>query len=798
MILPIILGISCLAQLASAYWMDDIAHQGVASFNPHAAMYQVFRNVKDYGAVGDGVADDTAAINAAISNGGRCGFDGACSGSTTTPATVYFPEGTYLVSSALLVTYYTQMIGDPTAMPVIKASPSFNIDDGIGVIESDKYNNTDGQLNYVATNVFCRQVRNLVIDTTDMSPTINIAGIHWPAAQATSIQNVVFQLSQVPGNQHVGIFMEGGSGGYMGDLTFYGGMIGAQFGNQQYTTRNLTFVSCHTAILQLWDWYWVYKDLTIVDCNIGINLTAPSVGSAIILDSVFIDTPMAIVTNYSSTTDPGKMQSRGTLLMENVSFGNVTSILQEGTETTLLQGTAYNETLITGKGNVYTPTGPDYVFSSPGDWFPEIQTLKNRTQYYVRSKPQYDDVPASLFVSARSFGVKGDGITDDTSALNSFFSHISENFDSGYIGFIDAGYYKVSDTIKIRGNTRIVGEALASVIMGSGPNFSDMNSPRPVVQVGEPGEKGYVEWSDMFVSTQGGTSGAVLIEYNLGDCDCNQGPSGMWDVHIRVGGFAGSKLQMEQCPKTPNQTNVIYSDCIAAYMGMHITKGASNLYMENTWFWVADHDMEDFHSTQITVFGGRGFLIESQDGPIWAYASAAEHWTLYQYQLYEAQNIWMGQIQTETPYYQPNPPAPYPFDIANIVLNDPDFGTDCASLIKGAMIPGANLTAPCEMAWGLRIIDSNDVVIYGPGLYSFFNNYNTTCSNGPYGGSMRCQSRMVWIQDTTGASGNNVVLYDLNTIGTISMVTYNGSDVALWKDNWNVFGETLAIFQGQV
>lgn len=81
-----------LVQLCSAYWMEDIAHQGHASFNPDAS-YQVFRNIKDFGAVGDGISDDTAAINKAISEGNRCGMDRTCAGSTTTPATVYFPNG---------------------------------------------------------------------------------------------------------------------------------------------------------------------------------------------------------------------------------------------------------------------------------------------------------------------------------------------------------------------------------------------------------------------------------------------------------------------------------------------------------------------------------------------------------------------------------------------------------------------------------------------------------------------------------------------------------------------------------
>lgn len=37
---------------ASSYWLEDMQHQGIAAFNPNPSGYKVFRNVKDYGAVG--------------------------------------------------------------------------------------------------------------------------------------------------------------------------------------------------------------------------------------------------------------------------------------------------------------------------------------------------------------------------------------------------------------------------------------------------------------------------------------------------------------------------------------------------------------------------------------------------------------------------------------------------------------------------------------------------------------------------------------------------------------------------
>jgi len=53
--------------------------------------YKFYRSVADYGAVGDGVTDDTEAINAAIVDGNRCGLD--CGNTFAQGALIYFPVG---------------------------------------------------------------------------------------------------------------------------------------------------------------------------------------------------------------------------------------------------------------------------------------------------------------------------------------------------------------------------------------------------------------------------------------------------------------------------------------------------------------------------------------------------------------------------------------------------------------------------------------------------------------------------------------------------------------------------------
>lgn len=73
--------------------------------------------------------------------------------STTTPAVVYFPAGTYLISSSIEPDFFTQLIGDPTDLPILKATADFA---GFGLINGDPYYTSD--LNWGSTNLFYRQV----------------------------------------------------------------------------------------------------------------------------------------------------------------------------------------------------------------------------------------------------------------------------------------------------------------------------------------------------------------------------------------------------------------------------------------------------------------------------------------------------------------------------------------------------------------------------------------------------------------------------------------------------------------
>lgn len=494
---------------------------------------------------------------------------------TTTPAVVYFPSGTYLISSSIVPYYFTMLIGDANSPPTLKASAGMT---GFGLIDGNPYYTST--LNWVSTNVFYRQIRNFIIDTTAVAATTACTGIHWPVSQASSIQNVVFNMPTTSGVVHVGLFIESGSGGFMSDLTFNGGSYGAQFGNQQYTMRNLVFNNQGTAAFQmLWDWDWTFMNLTINNAPLGIDMSAggstnQAVGSIIVTDSTFNNVGVGIKTAYDNSASS---TTNGSLLLENVVLSN-TPVMVENDSGTVLAG---GSTTISAwaQGHTYTLTsGPTNTMGSITPVSRPSVLLGSGSKYYTRSKPQYESLSASDFVSVRSSGAVGNGATDDTAAIQ---SAINSAVAAGKVVYIDYGLYLITSTISIPPGAKIVGESYP-VLMASGSYFTNINTPQVMLRIGTAGQAGSVELSDFVAAGQGATAGAILFEYNL--VSPAGTPSGMWDVHTRIGGFTGSQLQVAQCPKTPGSATV-NTNCIGAYMSLHATASSSGLYMENCWLW---------------------------------------------------------------------------------------------------------------------------------------------------------------------------------------------------------------------
>ncbi|KAJ7043179.1 glycoside hydrolase family 55 protein [Mycena alexandri] len=754
---------------SGVFWLEAIKHQGKAAYNEDPAEYQVFRNVKDFGAKGDGETDDTEAINDAISSGNRCG-GGGCNSSTVTPALVYFPQGTYLVSKAIIAYYYTQLIGDPKNPPTLLAAASFT---DMAVIDADPYiQGGNGAQWYQNQNNFFRSVRNFIIDVRRIPAMAYGTGIHWQVAQATSLMNITFFMSDASNTAHQGIWMENGSGGFMGDLTFHGGKFGMWVGSQQFTVRNIVINNAQTAVLGVWAWGWTFQGVSITNCQVGFDLLG-GVGAEAIIDATVSDTPIFLRT---ATASNGKLV--GSLVLNNIKLNNVSTAVgvNDANGTVVMSGGNHVTIDSWVQGNVYAGSDPKGNFTQGSVAAPPkpASLLNAAGHIFGKMHPQYVDHHVTDFVSVRDHGATGDGKTDDTYAINEVLRKVKgrkfklkferanpfHQHAHSKIIFFDAGTYIVTSTITIPAGARIVGEAW-SVISGSGPAFQDQNNPQVVVRVGEPGSRGVVEITDMIFSTVGPAPGAIVVEWNVKETE--QGSAGAWDTHIRLGGAAGTNLEIEQCLPGPGLDD---SKCMAAFMALHLTRD-STAYLEGMWVWLADHALDEDGVSQLTIFCGRGILSESQ-GPVWMIGTA-EHHALYQYSLVNAKEHWLGLIQTETPYFQPllSSPLPYPF-------------TSVAKYSDPVFPPGIN------MAWGLLVQSSSDILIFGAGLYSFYSSYSQACLD-----TRNCQNQILNIHNSS------VSIYSLATVASAFQISVDGKGIVDQAENNKGFASTVTVWRSQ-
>ncbi|KAJ7258913.1 exo-beta-1,3-glucanase [Mycena rebaudengoi] len=662
------------ASPSDPFWMSNpgLHVLGKSAYNPG---YKVYRNVKTtYGAVGDGIADDTAAINRAISDGGRCG-----QGCKSSSASSHLSP--YRVTKPIIPYYFTSLVGDFKNKPTLIADANFV---GVAVIDANPY--IDGASNPDGTGVNW-WLKNFVIDVRAMSPDKFGTGIHWQVGQVRIY--IMFDFS---------VFAENGSGGFMSDLTFDGGAFGLWISNQQFTIRNVKITNAGTAIYEQWNWGFTWQNINIscvfscfgFDLHTGgLTLDTQSAGGVLIVDSWITNVGIGIRMSSSQPTRLG-----GSVILDNVIFTSIFEANirdQAGVLLPASTGTVGQWV----QGNVYSGLTKSYKRGGNQPSGGRAHALVNAFgAYFSKPRPQYENYKDIQFQNLMAFGAAGDGIKDDTAAINAFL----QRFSGCAILFIEAGTYLVTDTIFVPPGTIIVGQ-MFSVIMGSGPKFANQNTPTPVLRVGNPGDTGAVEISDLVITTTGGSAGAIGIEWNVKAS--SQGAAGMWDVHVRLGGTKGTNINAANCPTS--STNA--AKCASAFLGFHITRSGSGYFEVGAYSGVhySDHDLDDPAESKLNVFSGRGVLVEST-GPVWLVGTASEHHVIYQYAFNKARDIWAGLLQTETPYFQPTPKPPAPFSI-NPLYGDP--------------------AGPLTDAWGLVITLSSNIFVYGTGLYSFFQVFTT-------------------------------------------------------------------------
>ncbi|KAF8864703.1 pectin lyase-like protein [Acephala macrosclerotiorum] len=724
----------------STFWREQIAHNGIAATLSDS--FTVWRNVvSDFGADNSGSSDASGAINNAIGSGSRQG-----NGFTTRPAYVFVPGGTYKISNSVNMLVNTFLVGDPLSMPTFVADSSLGTNPVIQGFDNSQ----------PPTDNFYTGIRNIKIQTTSIPTGTNAVGLNWAVSQACSLFNVVFDMPDF--SSHIGITMTsvvngkhegGGSGTLISDCSFIGGAIGIQLSNQQYNLKGLSFNGCNTGIYIGHIAVGTFQGLSFQNCNYGVDMSnSYNVGAISLIDSSISNCNAGV---YTAVTGNGE----GSLVIDNFNVGNgVTAVKSSNDGSALLSGSvAAGSTWVMGNENPQNfQSGNTYQINRP-------TALLSNGKYYTKQQPQYEAYDVSQFVNVKSasgYTVYGDNQHDDSDAINAL---LAANANCK-ITYFPQGIYKVTKTIYVPPGSRIVGDVL-SVISGIGSNFYNPNNPQPIVQVGRPGDIGVAEFTDMLFSVADVLQGATILEVNM--ASSSPGSVSFHNTHIRVGGTADSVVNT-------NCASADTSDCKAAHTMLHITSSSSP-YIENMWGWTADHSLDGGAHQNIAT--GRGALIESTKGA-WLIGTAFEHNTLYQYNLNNAQNVFIGMQQTETAYWQgigtseqaPNPWTP------DATIGDPTF-SNCAS-------SGDSGNAQCYMGFHQQISSSSNLVIHGSAFWVFFNDMtdekyeHAGCPNH----NNICQENAVIMTDTT-----SLFWYNLLTKSTTNMVNDNGVVTAAQLNN---------------
>lgn len=430
-------------------------------------------------------------------------------------------------------------------------------------------------------------------------------GLHWAESQAAHIRDVTIDMSA---GGKCGFFGENGSGGFIDGLTVIGGTIPFNFGNQQYAVNNLTIVGLPgtTACMNLyWSWTLTFTNLhmqvrgqgrpractssqartprrCLQDCPIGITFTGSQAGALLLVDSTMANIPLGIQTNYA----PGKpWEDSATLYLERLTVTNVATItsgLPGGASATVAswaQGPTYRKGVLVTEAQSALP-------------------VINTAPIVLPPRPTLADLAPGAVVNVLDFGAKGDGVTDDTAALK---AAIAAQPAGGAV-FLPQGRYLVTDTLTLRADSTLMGEALSEIHPSpTAPLWASAASPAPLLLLpaSQPGDTAAPRLLELLLAT-GGTGdvpGCVMLDWQSG------AGTGLWDVHERI----------------YDVTNML----------SHVHGPGAAGTWANGWQWVADHNIDS--NQELSIANPHGMLVEGVAGPLLLFGVASEHSVLYEF-----------------------------------------------------------------------------------------------------------------------------------------------------------------------
>ncbi|MDX2114661.1 MAG: glycosyl hydrolase family 28-related protein [Planctomycetota bacterium] len=414
-------------------------------------------NVRDFGAVGNGVADDTAALNAAFASARAPG---------SSAKFIYMPDGVYRITSTVFFTESrTTLQGQSRAGTIIRLDPNaagFASPDGSGGFIARNVLSTRENTGFSA-NEFVTSIFDLTVEVGAGNP--GAVGVKFHCNNQGTLRNVTVRALD-PATGHIGVSVAGNDKGpgMIRGLVVEGFRVGIDAGGTEYS--------------------WVFENTTLRNqrqygvFNFWNILTFRGLVSENTVPVLWNDLQtvnnfpwgMATIIDGSFTTPGGApaptaaILSRTTAYLRNVTSSGYPSLIEQG--------------------------GVNQPFTSvPGEWTSDRAFAVHRTQPAMLNLPVQDtpevpwDAPAT-WASVTSFGAIPNDNADDAAAFQAAI-------DSGAATvYAPIGRYLLGNTVVLRGNVRrlfLTQSQLASTgaLRASSAPMLSMDDAGPAVTVVE-------------------------------------------------------------------------------------------------------------------------------------------------------------------------------------------------------------------------------------------------------------------------------------------------------------------------
>jgi glucan 1,3-beta-glucosidase len=442
-----------------------------------------FVNVRDFGARGDNVTDDTLAIQKAI-NWGRLQksvpkHPPTLGGRPYAPARraiVYLPPGRYVVTDTLMLWYFTQLRGssvEPPTLVLRASSPGFTGPALKPIIATAGGSNRstpwwrDG---FHANDMFYLEIHSLSIEIGPSND--GAVGIFWNVAQQTSLRDITIRDAAVgidvsvtegyatPQHSTAGV----GGGGTIEDITIVGGRVGMRLAGSQFAMRGLHFKGQSVTALHIPRQVWTFAFATVDASDTPALLTVDGHSGDNQLNNVaLLDVTLSNITGPSAIVLP---PDGIPVLLENLSYAGTaelpTATVTAGSSTWLNASSVGRWAGWAGQNRNRTRANgiivdSELLTSSPRATLPSqrVRALPSRP------RPWFDWLPRSEICNAvTDCGAAGSNSTDDTATLQACVKRCTAVF-------LPSGIYRISDTLLLRRHSVLVGEALSQIFLGS-------------------------------------------------------------------------------------------------------------------------------------------------------------------------------------------------------------------------------------------------------------------------------------------------------------------------------------------